>query len=66
MPLEETSLLVDKCAVLVCNEDKKNPVEFKSKGGEEELPIEDQYTYLGVDTSENCYWDTHMNSNRKG
>ena len=31
---------VSKCAVLVCDEDKKNPVEFKWKWGEEE----DQYT----------------------
>ena len=37
---------VSKCAVLVCNEDKKNPVEFKWKRGEEDLPIVDQYTYL--------------------
>ena len=34
---------VSKCAVLVCNEDKKNPVEFKWKWGEEELPIVDQF-----------------------
>ena len=37
---------VSKCAVLVCKEDKKNPVEFKWKWGEEELPIVDQYTLV--------------------
>ena len=42
---------ISKCAVQVCNEDKKNPVEFKWKWGEEELPIVDQYTYLGVEIS---------------
>ena len=31
------------CAVLVCNEDKVNPVNFKWKWGEDELPIADQY-----------------------
>ena len=40
---------VTKSAILVCNEDKKNPVEFKWMWGEEELPIVDQYTYLGVE-----------------
>ncbi|CAB1111959.1 GT28 [Ectocarpus sp. CCAP 1310/34] len=33
---------VGKCAVVVCNEDKKNPVEFKWKWGEEELPVVDR------------------------
>ena len=32
---------VNKCAVLVCNEDKKKPVEFKWEWGGEELPIVD-------------------------
>ena len=40
---------VNKSAILVCNEDNKNPVEFKWKWGEEELPIVDQYTYLGLE-----------------
>ena len=40
-----------KCAVLACHEDKKNPVEFKWKWGEEELPMVDHYTYLGVEIS---------------
>ena len=40
---------VSKYAVLVCNEDKKHPVKFKWKWGEEELPIVDQYKHLGVE-----------------
>ena len=52
---------VNKCAVLVCNEDKKRPVEFKWKWGGDELPIVDQYTYLGVEISKNCSWDAHIN-----
>ena len=51
---------VSKCVVLVCNEDKKKPVEFKWKWGGE-LPIVDQYTYLGVKISKNCSWDAHIN-----
>ena len=54
---------VSKCAVLVCNEDKKKPVEFKWKWGREELPIVDHYTYLGVEISRNCSWDAHINKN---
>ena len=34
-----TANVNNKSAVLVCNEDKKNAVEFKWKWGEEELPI---------------------------
>ena len=37
--------------VVVCNEDKVNPVTFKWKWGEDELPIADQYTYLDVEMS---------------
>ncbi|CAB1102180.1 unnamed protein product [Ectocarpus sp. CCAP 1310/34] len=51
---------VGKCAVVVCNEDKKNPVEFKWKWGEEELPVVDRYSYLGVEISKECSWDAHM------
>ena len=42
---------VKKCAVIVCNEDKVNPVPFKWKWGEDGLSIADQYTYLGVEIS---------------
>ena len=56
---------VKKCAVVVCNEDKVNPVTFKWKCGEDELPIADQYTYLGVEISEDCSWDAH-NGSKKG
>ena len=42
---------VKNCAVVVCNEGKVNPVTFKWKWGEDELPIADQYTYLGVEIS---------------
>ena len=51
---------VKKCAVGVCNEHKVNPVNFKWKWGEDELPIVDQYMYLGVDISKNCSWDAHI------
>ena len=37
------------CAVVVCNEDKENPVIFRRKLGEDELPLVNQYTYLGVE-----------------
>ena len=48
-----------KCTavVVVCNEDKVSPVEHKWKWGEDELPIVDQCTYLGVEISKNCSWD---------
>ena len=42
---------VQKCALVVCNEDKVNPVTFKWKWGEDELPIADGHTYLGVEIS---------------
>ena len=32
---------VNKCVVVVCNEDEVNPVNFSWKWGEDELPIED-------------------------
>ena len=51
---------VKKCAVVVCNEDKENPITFKWKWGKDELPIVDQYTYLGVEISKDCSWDTHI------
>ena len=45
---------VNKCAVhscIVCNQDKVNPGTFTGKRGENELPIADQYTCLGVEVS---------------
>ena len=33
-----------------------NPVTVKWKWGEDELPIADQYTYLGVEISKECSW----------
>ena len=51
---------VKKCAVVVCNEDKVNPVNFKWKWGEDELQIVDQCTYLGVEISKDCSWDAHI------
>ena len=43
---------VKKCAaVVVCNEDKVNPVTFKWKWAEDELPIADNYTSFGVEIS---------------
>ena len=41
------------------NEDEEKPVTFKWKWGEDELPIADQYTYLGVEISKECSWDAH-------
>ena len=50
---------VKKCAVVVCNEDKTNPVKFKWNW-EDEPPIVDQYTHLGVEISNNCSWGAHI------
>lgn len=44
----EWRVIVNKCAVVVCGDDKENPVEVKWKWWEEEPPIVDQYTYLDV------------------
>ena len=54
---------VNNCALLVCNVDKTNLVEFEWKWGETEPPILDQYTYLGVAIQDktNCSWDAHIN-----
>ena len=49
-----------KRAVVVCNEDEVNAVSFKWKWEEGELPIVDQYTYLGVEISKDCSWDAHI------
>ena len=47
---------VKKCAVVVCNEDKVNPVNFSWKWGGRELLIVDQYDvyYLGAEISKYC------------
>ena len=37
-----------------------NPVTFKWKWGEDELPITDQNTYLGVEISKDRSWDAHI------
>ena len=51
---------VKECPEVVCNEDKANPVTSKWKWGEDDLPIVDQYTYVGVEISKGCSWDAHM------
>ena len=51
---------VKKCAVVVCNEDRMNLVNFKCKWGEDELPIVNQYTYLGAEISKDCSSDAHI------
>ena len=51
---------VKKCAVVVCNEDGVNAVKFGWKWGEDELTIADQYTYVDVNISKCCSWDTHI------
>ena len=54
---------VKRCALVVLNEDKKedkaNPVNFKLKRGEYDVPMVDQCTYLGVDISNDSSWDAH-------
>ena len=36
-----------------------NPVTFKWKRGEDDLPVVEQYRYLGVDISKDCSRDAH-------
>ena len=58
---------VKKCAVVACNEDEVNPANFKWKWGKDELPIVDQYTYLGRrDIKELLLGCVRSESNRKG
>ena len=49
---------VNKCGVVVHNEDGESG-KFSWKWGEEEVPVVDQYTYLGVDISKYCSRDAH-------
>ena len=51
---------VNKCALVFSNEDKVNPINFSWKWEDDELPIVDQYTYLGVEISKYCSWDTNI------
>ena len=51
---------VKKSTVVVCDEDKVNPVNFKWKCREDELPIVDQYTCLGVEISKGCSWEAQI------
>ena len=46
-------------SIFVCNKDKVNAANLKCKWGEDELPIPDQYTYLGVEISQGCSWNAH-------
>ena len=51
---------VQKGAVMVCNENKEEPVEHRWKWGIEEIAVVDQYTYLGVEIPKDCSWNAHM------
>ena len=51
---------VKKCAVVVCSEEKVSPVTFKCKWGENDLPIVNQCTYLGVEISKDCSCDKNI------
>ena len=51
---------VKKCAVVVCNEYEVSTKRFSWEWGEDELPIVDEYSYLGVDIKKQYYWDTHI------
>ena len=57
-------LAFKSCKVVLRNKDKVNPVTFEWGWKEEELPIVDQHTYLGVprrvDISKFCSWDAHI------
>ncbi|CAB1104848.1 unnamed protein product [Ectocarpus sp. CCAP 1310/34] len=51
---------VQKSAVMVCNEDKEEPVGHRWKWGIKEIAVVDQYTYLGVEIAKDCSWNAHM------
>ena len=55
-----------KCAVVVCNEEEVNPVNFKWTWGEDELPIVDQYTNLGVEISKERSRGTYTHTDSSG
>ena len=57
---EKVRNMIVSCMIVVCNEDKVNPVNSKWKWGEDELPIVDQCTHLGVDISKDCFRDVHI------
>ncbi|CAB1110562.1 unnamed protein product [Ectocarpus sp. CCAP 1310/34] len=51
---------VKKSAVMMCNEDREEPVEQRWKWGFEEIEVVDQYTHLGVEIAKDCSWNAHM------
>ena len=48
-----------KGEAVVCNEDNVNPTNFEWKWGEDDIPMADQCTCLGVEISKYCSWDEH-------
>ncbi|CAB1105719.1 unnamed protein product [Ectocarpus sp. CCAP 1310/34] len=54
------SAYVKKSAVMVCNENKEEPVEHRWKWEIEEIAVVDQYTYLGVEIAKDCSRNAHM------
>lgn len=57
---------VKKSAVMVCNEDREEPVEYRWKWGIEEIAVVDQYTYLGVEIAKDCSWNAHIHVQGSG
>ena len=51
---------IKKWAIVVCNEDEVNPVNFSWKWKEDSMPIEAYFTHLGVEISKDYSWDTHI------
>ena len=52
---------VNKCAVIVCNEEEKDATDFKYIWGNEKPPMADQYTSVGVEyPNSDCFWDAYM------
>ncbi|CAB1101144.1 unnamed protein product [Ectocarpus sp. CCAP 1310/34] len=48
-----------KSAVMVCNEDREESVEYRWKWGVKEIAVVDQYTYLGVEIAKDYSWNAH-------